>query len=413
MRRYGRVALRYAVWFFGMIAVFTAAMTLVYCIPQEKIAYKQETSAYILDMEEQGGVWFGNFFGVDSGRLDNTTDSLMMDSVLLDEGLPPLERAMSIGGYSRYWHGYQVFLRPLLTFLTYWQIRYVNMFAFFLLLCAVLLAMQRVLGGVTAMAFMASLVACYIVIVPMSLQYHSVFLVLLTASLVLLCVGRMSTCGAPLFFMVVGMVTNFVDLLTAPLLTLGIPLLLLLEMDLHDEKQMSIVSLILRLIFCSLAWGAGYALCWISKWCIGSVVLGESVFSGAGDHALMWIGNNWGKYGRLIACAQNFKAFFLAHGKRVFFPLILPAVAYLYCLARFRSRRAGRAWVLLIVCLYPYVWYPVLANHSLFHTWFTNRLQAITLFGVLLFLIEWVDWNEVLRAFDTGRRRGRAAIRRD
>ena len=400
----GGLALRYAAWFFGMIALFTVSMTLAYCIPQEALAFKQETSVDILDMEHGA---FGNFFGVDPGRLDNQTDSLMIDQVLpADSSMSPLEAAMSVNDYSRYWHGYMVFLRPLLIKLNLWQIRYVNMFAFFLLTGGVFLMIDRKLSGGYAFAFLASLIACYIVIVPMSLQYNSVFLVLLCAMLFLLLrYERMTPEGAPLFFMVVGMITNFLDFLTAPLLTLGMPLLLLLELDMHRQERTTLAFLLKRLVLCSVAWGAGYALCWVSKWIIGSLVLGESVFDSAGDHAAGWLANNWGQYGRLYACQYNFWFFFLIHGKRVYLPLIIPAVAYAICLFRFPAKNVKNACILLPVCLYPYLWYMVMTNHSLFHTWFTNRLQAMTLFGALMFMIELVDWKRCKEAL--GRRMSR------
>ena len=398
MKKNAHPMLRYAAWFLALIALFTLAMTLVYCIPTNWIAYRHETSSYILDMEEEKGVWFGNFFGVEAGRLDNTTDSLMIDELMqVEPGQSALEAAMSVGGYSRYWHGYHVFLRPLSVFFDYWQIRYINMFAFFLLVGAVMLMISKKLRGEgRAIAFLASLIACYIVVVPVSLQYHSVFLIFLSASFVLLArYEQLTKRSIPLFFMVVGMVTNFLDFLTAPLLTLGMPLLLLLELDMHSRDRVTVVLLLRRIIVCSIAWWMGYALCWVSKWCIGSLVLGESVFLSAEGAATMWLGNAWGTYGRLIACAKNFEYFFLAHGKRVYFPLIIPAVAYAICALRFPNKDWKRALVLLPIGLYPYVWYVTLANHSLFHTWFTNRLQAMTLFAVLLFLIELVDWQRL------------------
>lgn len=37
----------------------------------------------------------------------------------------------------------------------------------------------------------------------------------------------------------------------------------------------------------------------------------------------------------------------------------------------------------LIICLMPYVWYLLLANHSYVHWWFAYRLQAITVVCLL------------------------------
>lgn len=143
----GKAAARYAVWFMAVLAAFVLLMTLAHCIPNSMVAYHQETSKTILSMESEW-LWFGNFFGVDAGRLDNTTDNIMVDGVIIqDDGMSPLQAAMSVNGYSRYWHGYLVFLRPLMIWLNYWQIRYVNMFVFFLLVCAVFRLIGKRVGA--------------------------------------------------------------------------------------------------------------------------------------------------------------------------------------------------------------------------------------------------------------------------
>lgn len=376
----------------AVLAAFVLLMTLAHCIPNSMVAYHQETSKTILSMESEW-IWFGNFFGVDAGRLDNTTDNIMVDGVIIqDDGMSPLQAAMSVNGYSRYWHGYLVFLRPLMIWLNYWQIRYVNMFVFFLLVCAVFRLIGKRVGAGGAYSFAVALIACYIVIIPVSMQYISVFLVMLCSMAYMLI--RYERMDMPLFFMIVGMVTNFVDFLTAPILTLGMPLLLCLYMDIRCEEERPWRWYLGRIFTCSLLWGIGYGLCWASKWLIGTMVLGESVFESAAGHASYWTQNNWGN-DRIIAAEQNFAYFFLAQGKRVFFPFVPVILGGIVCAACFRSDKWKRAFCLVPVCTYPYVWYMVLANHSLYHTWFTNRAQAITLFGGCLFLCALTDGRKL------------------
>ena len=45
------MAKRYIVRFLGLIVCFTLLMTLVYMIPQKRVAYRQDISAYILSEE--------------------------------------------------------------------------------------------------------------------------------------------------------------------------------------------------------------------------------------------------------------------------------------------------------------------------------------------------------------------------
>ena len=408
MKTSGKTAMRFARTALGLIALFTLLLTLVYCIPAKWVESRQALSIEMVG-EESEWAEEGNLYRVISARQDYYTDTVMLERVLAeDEQLSPLGAAMSMNGYGRYWHGYMVLLRPLLLLFSLQEIRYILMWAFFLLTGAAVVQIERKLpGGACAFAFLASLVACYIVIIPTSLQYSWVFLVLLTASLLLLLhCDRMDESGAALLFMAVGMVTNFVDLLTVPLLTLGIPLLLLLELDMHRRGEERVRVLLRRAVCCTFAWCVGFGLCWIAKWCIGSIVLGENVFSSAQDRASMWLGidvaeGNW----RLATLVNNFITFFLPHGRRMLVWLLAPAAAYAVCLARFRHPHWRRALVLLPVCAYPYIWYAVFSYHSFCHTWFTYRTQAMTLMGALLFLAELVDWKRCREAFAA--RRGR------
>jgi len=387
-----RRAWRYVVCFAALIGLFAAAMTTAYCIPYEKIEYRQDASAYALRAEGED-LWFGNFFGVDASRLDNTTDSLMIDGVLIeDTSMSALEAAMSVNDYPRYWHGYMAVLRPLMVFFSYYQIRYINMFAFFLLLGAVFLQLYKRLGTLRAFSFLFSMIMCYIVVIPVSLQYVSVFLIMLCAMLAIL-IGYERISDMPLLFMAIGMITNFFDFLTVPVMTLGMPLLICLALDMKEQPS----KLVRRWFFCSLAWGLGYALCWVSKWVIGSLVLSENVFASAAGKATQWTQDGWGG-GRIQAVIKNFQYFFLAQGKKAFVPVFLLLIVWLAAALRYPARRRWMVCIYLPVCLYPYVWYLAMTNHSIFHTWFTNRSQAMTVFGLSLALYDLVDWQKLKQA---------------
>ncbi len=92
------------------------------------------------------------------------------------EGLR-LTAAGDFGGrysYGRYWHGYQVILRPLLLALSYPEIRYFNMLMFLgLCTCVVLLVYQRI-GMGSVVAFTLAMTLGGFIVVPMSLQFSAV-----------------------------------------------------------------------------------------------------------------------------------------------------------------------------------------------------------------------------------------------
>ena len=401
------MAKRYIARFLGLIVCFTLLMTLVYTIPQDQVSYRQDISAYILS-EEGEWRWLGNLFGTQAGRLDNTTDSLMMSEVLVEDGsLNAFEAAMSVNGYARYWHGYMVLLRPMLLLYDYYQIRYINMFAFFLLLGVTLRQMDRRMGAVAAGAFLFSLIACYLTVIPMSMQYSPAFYVMLFAVLAMVSHSSpMRDAELPLLFMTVGMVVCFLDLLTVPLLTLGMPLLCWIHLDLRARPERDVRVRMKLMLSCCVAWTLGYGLCWACKWVMASLALGENVVADAIDSILFRTGSDGGDISRVQTLGTNLSHFFNAYGLRVSLLTGLPVLLLALCALCFPAKGRARALQYLPVMTMPLVWYAVLNNHSSVHFWFTNRLLAILLFGLLLMLDEAADVRRA-RAWFENRLSGR------
>lgn len=384
----------YAYRFLALLLLFVLLMTAVYAIPEDKIAYRQDISKFIL-AQEGDWWWFGNLFATEAGRLDNTTDTLMMDEALVaDKELSAFEAAMSVNGYSRYWHGYMVVLRPLLMLYDYWQIRYLLMFTFFLLFVMAFRQIDRKLGLVPAIAFALSIVACHIVTLAVSMQYVSVFLIVFISIILLLETGKQKARRWSLFFMTVGMITSFVDLLTVPLLTLGFPLLVWIQMDIRTDAEQPLLNRLWRVFLLSAAWTMGFSLCWAAKWVIGSIALKENVILDAIQSIFFRTGGGSSE-GRLDTVFINFKMFFLSNGLRGAWPLALPTAMLFLSALFFGKQKRFKGAAFLPVAMYPYLWYVVLNNHSSVHFWFVYRLQALTLFGLLLALGEAIDFDRL------------------
>ena len=124
--------------------------------------------------------------------------------------------------YARYWHGYLAALKPLLMVMNLNSIRVLNMYAqLALVLWTAALMVRRGLSRHVLALFAAYASLCPAAVMQ-SLQYSTAFYVAFGAMAVLLWTdGRMNDA---LFFMAVGMLTSFVDFLTYPIATLGLPL---------------------------------------------------------------------------------------------------------------------------------------------------------------------------------------------
>ena len=397
-----RAVVRYVVVFLCVMACLTLMLTGVFLIPDKFIETHQETSLYILQ-EMEKNIWFGNFFGRGESRFDQQTDEIMLKNTISDNtSLSALQKAMYLNGYGRYWHGYVLFLRPLMVFFNLWEIRYINMIVFFVLFALVIALIAKCAGGkkglLAAVAFSLSITLCYIVIITSCLQFFSVFLVMLIVSAVILGTDRWK--DYPMIFMITGILTNFLDFLTVPLITLGMPILLLMMKQNEKWKDRPFLEQV-RFIFCqSLSWGLGYGMCWVSKWVLSGWILpAELTDSSVSQHAFFWLGDG-GAGSRLWAYRLNIPYYFASQGLKIM--LLAMAVPLLLLIAGsiFHLKVKANAFGYLMVAVMPYLWYLVLNGHAFYHAWFTYRLQAVTLFGISLFLLERIDFERLQKIKD-------------
>ena len=222
------------------------------------------------------------FFYRHSAIIDVHTDKLMYESLIQNRDYyNPIQAAMSINQYPRYWHGYQVLLRPLTVVFQVQELRYLGMLTFHLLFFWSAWLMAKKTKPLYAMFYILTVASGYVVFLPVCFQFLTTFLVLFVSLIVLL--SRydknkpLPAAKWMLYFFVVGMVENFFDFLTYPILTLGIPLVVLLWLRVRDE-QADFRSNFWFMFKASLSWFFGYALTWISKWLLSAAILGVRYF---------------------------------------------------------------------------------------------------------------------------------------
>ncbi|MDR1927814.1 MAG: hypothetical protein LBQ33_04155, partial [Oscillospiraceae bacterium] len=265
-----------------LTALFLGSMLAVYAIPQRWIQSNAEKSIKLID-DNKVGLWPWFSIGKTGVTMDYKTDQRMFEYALREKGDALLReeegakssalRAAQVPDYARYWHGYQVYLRPLLLLGDLAALRGWNILAQYAMIMLLASLIAKRLHTLFALCFGAALAAAGYLVVPLSFQFSSVFLVMLAASnLLLLFYGKpFFRRWLPQFFFSVGAVTVFLDLLTAPVITLGIPLTLLLLLKMKEGEPPG------KTLWCaakqSAAWGAGYAFLWFAKWCVASAVL--------------------------------------------------------------------------------------------------------------------------------------------
>lgn len=332
-------------------------------------------------------------------QMDNFTDALIMNQIHSINRKRPLRSAMSmirmsekgrdwdqtglllrtVNGetleeqhYARYWHGSTFFFRPWFLVMDFLTMRHILFIVSSLLIILFLCAYYPKAGLMKTTALAMGFLITYGFVMQFSMQFFPVLALTVIGSILVVKHGKPDSFG--MLFFIIGSLTCYFDLLTTPLMTLGIPLAVMLSLKRDDELQIKDNFLDTSKIV--LLWGLGFSLTFATKWALASLILGQNIFADAYEVGLYRMEAE--DFTRWDALTKNF----------AMLPTGLIGIATLIAIAASMFRRKKFSFrkiiPLAIIALMPYVWYLLLANHSYQHWWFTYRLQAVTVVCLLL-----------------------------
>ena len=169
--------------------------------------------------------------------------------------------------YGRYWHGYLTIIRPLLIIFNIHTIRVIFIILFVVLAAILLYMIYKKINLITAVIFLIGLTYVEYFYIGFSLQGAFVFFIMMISAIIIL--KRYDKIKSfPFVFFMIGMFANFFDLLTAPILTLGIPMIIYFLLK-NREQELSIKEYILKIASLSIAWG--YRVCFSMACKVGVV----------------------------------------------------------------------------------------------------------------------------------------------
>lgn len=292
-------------------------------------------------------------------------------------------------GYSRYWHGYTLPLRLALCVLDVANLQMMLYFLQTALLCLVLFQMKaRGISRLIPGFFLA-----YFLLMPFSasicLQFAPVSLLMLIACALLLRWDRAieKAFTLPAFFAALGLFTNYLDLLTFPLVPLGFSLILLLALRIKQGESGKSVFWLTAL--CGCAFALGYAGMWVLKWALNGLAFGWDAFFAVADQIGLRASSNGGELSRIGVIMENLNVI-LAKKSYLLMLLLCGLITLLPAIRALITRRALRmdlrALNILLPALAVCLWYFVMANHSHDHTYFTYRNAAVMVFSALAFI---------------------------
>lgn len=301
--------------------------------------------------------------------------------------------------YSRYWHGYLLFLKPLLMFFTYGQIQVLISFIVLALIVAVVYVLQKKKMSEFIVPYGITIAVLYPLTISISMQFFTVFAIFNLAILYILCRHEKMMQNNSYFyvFLVIGILTCYFDFLTYPLVTLGIPLVVWLIVA-NRKKMMKMGKNILQIIIASVGWAVGYFGIWVGKWAWGSLITGENLFRSAMDAAENRASASAfsGEISRFSPIAHAFKVIF-SEPVCVILVLAIIVVVILLIMKKIkisRTKALNNLW-LFVVAMMPLAWYIVFANHSESHIFFTYRTMGVLVFAVSCYLVTIIERPKV------------------
>jgi hypothetical protein len=286
--------------------------------------------------------------------------------------------------YWRYWHGYQILSRPLLYIFTLYGVHYVLTLLF--LLSAAFFASQvaRLCGWSLVIAFFCVPIGAQVAIIPHSMIWIIAFSI--SGWLLLPSTNSAKEGHSPyVWFLVLGMLCCFFDLLTVPLVTLTLPLLGLYwkgEFD-GDNQKLTLHSICIL----SALWLAGYSICWATKWAIASVIGERGVITAISNVIQYRLGIGSGPLGDASVTAARsiiINARACWYGWLIVSGLAITRIRPLAA-AMLSKKEWSLSAVLVPLVLFgmPMLWLAVVEQHSVWHSWFVARIY-FTSFAIML-----------------------------
>lgn len=388
------------------------ALILAFCIPTQPM---KEHVAQSMPMIEREWGTFVLIEGYPASLPGSFTDCLMLGNAIYSDGDHTLlERALngyrcetSEGGdddwatgyslkdyiegksgreieYARYWHGYLVILKPLIFFT---NLNTLHMIAgvLQLILIGILIINYAHRGyRMLAYAFLTAIPFLYFFSLYASLSLSVCLYIMLGTLLIqdkyhdkIQMSGKYGE-----FFLCVGAATSYFDFLTYPLVTLGFPLCVALYMGCKNFKEGA-----RRIILYSVEWCIGYVGFWGIKWVMTDLLVGGNICRNAFETILVRTSSSEGHslFGGFIdVLHKNADLYF----NWAFFLLIIAAVILFgrHFWTEHGYLMLQQSWqpaiAIMLVALFPLVWFFLTQNHSEQHWVYTCKIISVSVFAI-------------------------------
>lgn len=293
--------------------------------------------------------------------------------------------------YPKYWHGYLLFLKPMLLLMDISEIKIFMMTIQILLAAATIFLIGKKIGRAVSLGFLSTLIILNPVTVALTFQENTIYVLsLISMILVLVFNDKLrEKDNYGLFFMIWGCTTCFLDFLTYPLVTLGFSLCIVILLNQYEFKES-----VINIMKCSMGWSVGYVGLWVGKFVSCTLLTDFDLISYSMKAIMFRMGiDNLGSEDFDISAFDAIKSNILPMCNWINLFIVITIAAF--CLALFKCgyrKRLEKAklYSLLLLSVYPIIWYVGTKNHSYIHYYMTYRELAITWFCMMsITLYKW------------------------
>lgn len=423
---------RYAIAFFCLWIILLGFKIVSCYLPNERISNHMAISSDLILKE---GRYPQNFInlpvqGFDylyaSVRIDTVQDYSVLSTAFLNNSQNAVKNALlNTGIYitepenivrmfrgepeetmdrPQYWMGLTAILRVLYYFFDMAAVRQFSLLVFTLISVYLLICIAKEFGTSYAVALAVSMVCVNVWILPFTPVLNITYYLAVLFSIVILKLYGKNPVALWMFCF--GIITAFFDWMSTPLLTYGLPMVMILLILMKKSNELKLKNGIFLLFKNGIAWIAGYSMMIISKWVIGTLLLGINVFeiglkrADAGMNVLVE-----GDAPTALGVAKqsleyNFYALypFTSQPTKVKWGILLGILLIMAVMLAIFHKKFSQcipSVLLLFVGAIPYAWYIVLKGHCHIHFWFTYRSQMISIMALCCALIYALDIEKI------------------
>ncbi len=287
--------------------------------------------------------------------------------------------------YSRYWHGYRVYMWPLLDHFSLQSARFVNALVLLGVLAFFYWALRRAIGPTPALVFFVVLMSLTDIWRIWVITAHFVSMSVILAGSAAFAVLRQKTANACVLLTCAaafGSIFNFVDFLVNPPM---MPMLLSFFMlaaldDVEIGQRGRVLKVLVPAIMVAAAWFAGYAMTWFTKWILFVLLSADPLQAFNSIISQMEL-RTYGQepdghiyFVPLLASSLMIVQSFISAGSVIV--AVLAAAIVLHLRNNWQAFDKRKFLLLWLPTLIPTAWFELLNNHTQRHSHFTYRSEA-------------------------------------